>query len=206
LNEIQDEQLRSQLEKILLSDYESDIESESNSDELDMIQEFSESSSDDNTDKNNCQCDYYKSIVDMNGLNVLTKEQDEALKALETIENGPIKRKMIEILMKEYSDSQKIQKPFIMEAPYKLSEVMERFHDSNIKEKPISLNDLRMEMNNLKIEISNIKKENVLLNHRVSILENPGGNPIEDNPFSKPESSIKENDYPLWDFHMDFQE
>lgn len=53
-----------------------------------MIYESSTERSSEYSDNNDCQCnqlDYWKSIVDMNGLNVLTSEQDEAIKAIESI-------------------------------------------------------------------------------------------------------------------------
>jgi endonuclease IV len=64
---------------------------------------------------NDCQCDYWKAIVEMNGLNVLTKEQNEALKVLESISDSTLRRKMIEFLIKENS---KKETPLIIEAPY----------------------------------------------------------------------------------------
>ncbi|MCH97278.1 hypothetical protein A2U01_0018271, partial [Trifolium medium] len=84
LNKIEDENLRNQLEKILLINYDSELDN--NSSEEDVRSTCS--SSNDNSDNNDCQCNglnYWKSIVEMNGLNVLTNEQDEALKAIESI-------------------------------------------------------------------------------------------------------------------------
>ncbi|XP_045792081.1 uncharacterized protein LOC123886847 [Trifolium pratense] len=92
LNEIEDEELRNQLEKVLLINSSSESETESSNDEV------SYSSSSDTSDNNNCQCNelsYWKSIVEMNGLNVLTNEQDEALKALESISDDNLRRKLI---------------------------------------------------------------------------------------------------------------
>ena len=66
----------------------------------------------------------------MNGLYVLTSEQDEALKAIEAISDPNLKRKMIEVLMREHSRK---EAPNIMEAPYQLNEVLSRLHHSNIK-------------------------------------------------------------------------
>ncbi|MCI08913.1 hypothetical protein A2U01_0029995, partial [Trifolium medium] len=85
LNEIEDESLRNQLEKILL--ISSDSENYDSAEE-DIMSNSSDSSIEENQDNNDCQCNelnYWKSIVEMNGLNVLTKDQDEALKAIESI-------------------------------------------------------------------------------------------------------------------------
>jgi hypothetical protein len=123
LNDIEDENLRAQLEKVLLIN--PDSESEISDNEIDFINKSSskESSSDDN-----CQCndeiEYWKSIVNMNGLNVLTEEQDKTLKILESIPDNNLRRKMIEFLIK---DNSKREAPQIIEAPYQISEVLSRF-------------------------------------------------------------------------------
>ncbi|CAK8565192.1 unnamed protein product [Lathyrus sativus] len=169
LNEIKDEQFRSQLEKVYL--LKSDSETNSSNEDIDMIYESSSDYSSDNPDNNNCQhnkIDYWKSIVDMNGLNVLTTEQDEAIKAIESISDNNLKRKMLEVLIKEIS---KKKSPIINEAPYQLSEVLSRFQQSNICETPISLTDLNRKINLLKSKITHIKKDNQKLSQRVSLLE-----------------------------------
>ena len=136
-----------------------------------MIYESSTDYSSDDSGNNNCQCnqiDYWKSIVDMNGLNVLTTEQDEAIKAIESISDNNLKRKMLEVLIQENS---KKESPIIIEAPYQLSEVLSRFQQSHIRETPVSLTDLNREINLLKSEIAQIKKDNQKLSQRVSLLE-----------------------------------
>ncbi|XP_045798027.1 uncharacterized protein LOC123892268 [Trifolium pratense] len=133
LNDIEDEELRNQLEKVLLINSESEVESSE--------EEVSYSSSSDTSDNNSCQCNelnYWKSIVEMNGLNVLTSEQDEALKALESIQDDNLRRKLIETLIK---DNLRGKTPLIKEAPYQLSEVLSRFRQSNERETPVSIND-----------------------------------------------------------------
>ena len=67
------------------------------SEESDYMSEENEELSigDSDLDNKNCQCNelnYWKSIVEMNGLNVLTSEQDQALKALESISDNSLKR------------------------------------------------------------------------------------------------------------------
>ncbi|MCH94958.1 hypothetical protein A2U01_0015930, partial [Trifolium medium] len=119
LNEIEDENLRGQLEKILLISSDSE---NNNSTEEDIISNSSDSSIDDIED--NCQCNelnYWKFIVEMNGLNVLTKDHDEALKAIESISDNNLKRKMLEILIKDNTRDNTLK---ITEAPYQLSEVL----------------------------------------------------------------------------------
>ncbi|KAK2424968.1 hypothetical protein QL285_035270 [Trifolium repens] len=178
LNNIEDEDLRNHLQKVLLlnsdhaseeSDYMSEISEESDY----MTKENEElSTGDSDSDNKNCQCNelnYWKSIVNMNGLIVLTSEQDQALKVLESISDNNLKRKMIEFLIKENSRE---KSPMINEAPYQLSEVLSRFQQVNIKETPVSIIDLKREVNQLKSEIIQIKNNNDILNHKVSILEN----------------------------------
>jgi hypothetical protein len=168
LNNIEDEELRSQLAKVLLVNSESE-ESDNISDE--DIESITNSETSD-SDNNDCQCNdlnYWKSIVEMNGLNVLTSEQDQALKALESISDNSLKRKMIEFLIKENT---KEKSPIINEAPYQLSEVLSRFQQANTKETPVSINDLKREINSLKSEITQIKHDNIMINHRIEILEN----------------------------------
>ncbi|CAL5186076.1 unnamed protein product [Lathyrus oleraceus] len=100
LNEIEDEQLHPPLEKVLLLN--SDSENYSSEEDINMIYESSTECSSKYSDSNDCQCnqlDYWKSIVGMNGLNVLTSKQDEAIKAIESISNKELKRKMIEVLI-----------------------------------------------------------------------------------------------------------
>ncbi|MCI24078.1 hypothetical protein A2U01_0045261 [Trifolium medium] len=72
LNEIEDINLRDQLEKILLISSDSE---NNNSAEEEIMSDSSESSMDETQDNNSCQCNelnYWKSIVEMNGLNVQT--------------------------------------------------------------------------------------------------------------------------------------
>jgi hypothetical protein len=76
---------------------------------------------------------------------------------------------MIEFLIKENSRE---KFPMINEAPYQVSEVLSRFQQVNVKETPVSITDLKREINQLKFEIIQIKKNNDILNHKVSILEN----------------------------------
>ncbi|XP_050912612.1 uncharacterized protein LOC127127466 [Lathyrus oleraceus] len=169
LNEIEDEQLRSQLEKVLLLN--SDSEDYSSEEDINIIYESSSDCSSESSNNNNCQCnqlDYWKSIVDMNGLNVLTSEQDEAIKAIESISDTNLKRKMLEVLIQENSRK---ESPVITEAPYQLSEVLSRFRQSNIRETPVSIMDLNREINLLKNEIAQIKKENHGLSQRLTFLE-----------------------------------
>ncbi|KAK2374805.1 hypothetical protein QL285_075743 [Trifolium repens] len=149
---IEDEELRNQLEKVLLINSESEVESSED--------DVSYSSSSETSDNNSCQCNelsYWKSIVEMNGLNVLTSEQDEALKALESIPDDNLRRKLIETLIR---DNLREKAPLIKEAPYQLSEVLSRFRQSNERETPVSINDLKREINLLKSEISYIKNNN----------------------------------------------
>ncbi|MCI54789.1 hypothetical protein A2U01_0076039, partial [Trifolium medium] len=68
------------------------------------MSDTSDSSIDEIQDNNNCQCNelnYWKSIVEMNGLNVLTESQDKALDAIESIPDVNLKKKMLEILIKD---------------------------------------------------------------------------------------------------------
>lgn len=87
--------------------------------------------------------------------------------------------KMMEFLIKENS---KKETPLIIEAPYQLSEVLSRFHQSNIKESPVSTNDLKREINRLKFEIVQIKRDNNILSQRISVLEKGknANSPIEE--------------------------
>ena len=59
----------------------------------------------------------------------------------------------------------------IKEAPYQLSEVLHRFQQSKVKEKPVSLDDLKREINQLKSEIIQIKQSNKLMSQRITFLE-----------------------------------
>ncbi|CAL5212587.1 unnamed protein product [Lathyrus oleraceus] len=187
LNEIEDEQLRSQLEKVLLLN--SDSENYSSEEDINMIYESSTECSSEYSDSNDCQCnqlDYWKSIVDMNGLNILTSEQDEAIKAIESISNKELKRRMLEVLIQENS---KKDFPVITEAPYQLSEVLSRFRQSNIRETPVSIMDLNREKNLLKNEISQIKRENYGLSQRLTLLESSNSKVEEISSTSNPSHS-----------------
>ncbi|MCI39752.1 hypothetical protein A2U01_0060984, partial [Trifolium medium] len=107
----------------------------------------SDSSIDEIEGNNDCQCNelnYWKSIVEMNGLNVLTKDHDEALKAIESITDNNLKRKMLEILINDNTRDNTLQ---ITEAPYQLSEVLSRFRQTNEQNAPVSMTDLKREIN-----------------------------------------------------------
>ncbi|MCV5004250.1 hypothetical protein OFM39_31830, partial [Escherichia coli] len=60
---------------------------------------FGESDDESNNDsKEDCECNHYKAILNMNGLciNVLTKEESLILKAIDKIENPEEKQKTLE--------------------------------------------------------------------------------------------------------------
>ncbi|KAK1360088.1 hypothetical protein POM88_044562 [Heracleum sosnowskyi] len=177
----------------------SDSERESsNEEDLELIYETSSDSSEESLspNNNNCQCNeinYWKSIVEMNGLNVLTADQDKALKVIEALTDPDLKRKMIETLIE--NSIVKKESPLIMEALYQLSEVLSRFQQSNTKETLVSINDLRSEVNLLKSEISQIKKNNEKLSQRITLLETKSPSKVEDNKEIIGTSKPDNNDY-----------
>lgn len=176
--------MHSKLEKVLLLN--SDSENYSSEEDINVIYESSTECSSENSDSNNCQynqLDYWKSIVDMNGLNVLTSEQDEAIKS---ISNREQKRKMLEVLIQENS---KKDFPLITEAPYQLSEVLSRFRQCNRSFTPVSIMDLNREINLLKNEISQIKRENYGLSQRLTLLESSNSKVEEISSTSNPSHS-----------------
>ncbi|CAJ2643632.1 unnamed protein product [Trifolium pratense] len=181
-----------ELSRASTSQIREDIESVENIPES-SNDEVSYSSSSETSDNNDCQCNelsYWKSIVEMNGLNVLTSEQDEALKALESISDDNLRRKLIETLIR---DNSREKTPLVTEAPYQLSEVLSRFRHSNERETPVSINDLKREINLLKSEISYIKKNNDVLAKRISLLEN--SNKIENIVSNNDSPSSSSNSY-----------
>ena len=122
----------------------------------------------------------------MNGLNVLSEDQDKVLKALELIKDSELKRKLIETLIRDNSET-----PKIIEAPYQLSEVLNRFQQSNTKETPVSISDLKREVNFLKSEISDIKQNNSNLSRRLTLLETKFSD--KDNNLIKDKNLIEES-------------
>ena len=168
LNELQDEKLRSQLQKILInSDNESAIDEEVN-----YIETTSSSS-----DKEDCQkneINYWKSIVEMNNLNVLTTDQEEILKTINAITDKTLKEKMLKTLLQSNTEI-----PVVKTTPFQLGEVLRRFQQINTKESPISVIDLKREITILKTEISQIKNDNELLDERIKILEDDTFNRTE---------------------------
>ena len=129
-----------------------------------------ETSEEENYQKYNGQCctldqlNYYKSIVEMNGLYVLTTDEKKSL--LDYVMNNEmdttIKNKIIEFIV---TTKEKEKLPRI-DNVYRLSEVLERYRDK--EKKPITIQELHQEINTLKIEIKTLRKENETLDFRLS--------------------------------------
>ena len=102
INELQiDESLKRLIEEKLLtkSDEENRDSNESSVEEEDpQINQLLFGESDDDDSKEDCECNHYKAIINMNGLciNVLTKEESLILKVIDKIENPEEKQKTLE--------------------------------------------------------------------------------------------------------------
>ena len=103
INEIVDEGLRKQLLAALLNS--SDEENEDLNLEVDDIESSSEGSSNSNLECNcNSQTDYYKAILEANGLsiNVISKDEQNMLDIIDKIEDATTKRKIIEYYLSTF--------------------------------------------------------------------------------------------------------
>ncbi|KAM7510610.1 hypothetical protein LguiB_009485 [Lonicera macranthoides] len=186
LNEISDEGLKRQLMAVLLnpSDDENISANSANEEINEIASHISESSTHNSESDSDCQCkaqtDYYKAILETNGLsiNVLTKEEQSILDLIDQVEDNNVKRKLIE----QYLATFKTEKSSILPSsePYSLHNILESFYKTPEKEATVS--DLKSEINILKTEMKDIKL-------RLIILENSQ----KDNNSSSKEITIQDN-------------
>ena len=166
--------MRKQLIATLLnsSDEENPIEEDSNL-EIHDIESSSEESSNSEAECNcNSQTDYYKAILEANGLsiNVLSKDEQNILDSIDKIKDAPIKRKMIEYYLSTFK-KEKEESHLPSYEPYSLKKVLDEMKEINSSsiEKVSTILDLKGEINLLKKEIQEIKNHLSLLETSSSI-------------------------------------
>ncbi|PIA24761.1 hypothetical protein AQUCO_35200001v1 [Aquilegia coerulea] len=158
-----DDNIKKQINQILdNNETSSSYYSDASSDQIMEVEELTNSESDiSNQSGKGCSAhcktsqDYYKAIIDMNGLsiNVLSESQTLILDMIDNIVDPTEKRQAIEKYIKD-SYNNKLNSS-IME-PYSLQKVFDRIESKPlIKEAPIS--EFRKEINNFKTEINNLK-------------------------------------------------
>lgn len=164
-------EIKGALDKLLLRD----TDSEQDEVEINAIDYTSEeeSASYEEEQKENTDCDgdrdYYKSLCAMNGLLVLTKEEDLILDLIDNIENPEKKREKLEAYIKMYRDKggtpqSSIEKKIELKQPqYDLKEILERVKNSKQVKEP-TLKELKAELNSVKSEIKELKE-------RITVLE-----------------------------------
>ncbi|KAG8650611.1 hypothetical protein MANES_07G056008v8 [Manihot esculenta] len=168
-----EEDLKEALAKILLNETDSEQEVVALN-ALDYTTEEEESSTEeDEEQKEGCEgnCDYYKSLCAMNGLLVLTREDNLILDLIDNIENPEKKREKLETYINLYKDKDSststynpIEKKIdSKQSPYDLKEILERVKNSKRQKEPTVV-ELRSKLNSVKIEIKELKE-------RINILE-----------------------------------
>ncbi|PIA30621.1 hypothetical protein AQUCO_05400010v1 [Aquilegia coerulea] len=164
INELSiDDNVKKQINQIL-DNYEpsSSYCSEDSFDQIMEIEELTNSdSSSGNQSGKGCSTycktsqDYYKAIIDMNGLNinVLSENQTLILDIIDKISDPIEKRQAIERHL-ENSSNTNLNSSILK--PYSLQEVFDRIESRTIV-KETTIFDLKGEMNNLKVEIENLR-------------------------------------------------
>uniref|UniRef100_A0A7N0V3H1 CCHC-type domain-containing protein n=1 Tax=Kalanchoe fedtschenkoi TaxID=63787 RepID=A0A7N0V3H1_KALFE len=188
-----DEELKDSLNKLFLSNTDSETESSQESEndssefgnELDnLCDESFESESDQNKCCKSClkqeesDREIYKLISqfkDSDNLNVL--KNDNILEFLKQIKDPELRHRVIETMdSPSSSNTREIQNPVILQNnnPYMMSEIFKIIRQKQhniVNEKPTDIQDLKEEINHLRNEIKLIKQTNNNLNERVSNLE-----------------------------------
>ncbi len=174
-----DENLKNQLMKLMINSSSEEDSNYSSSSEDEINEGISSSAEEQIRSGKECQCnivqynkDYWKSLVGMKSLNVLTNSQEEILTIIDQVTDHNVKRQLLEFLIEKNPSNRESSKLILPNKGYQFQEVMNRFNHSRIKEKPASLQDLKYEINQLKIEISMLKHENKEFKVRISSLEN----------------------------------
>lgn len=139
-----DDDLKGMLTKMFLNETDSEREDL----ELNVIDYTSEEESESNTAKSDketeCEgnCDYYKSLCALNGLLVLTKEEDLILDLLDNIEDPGKRKEKLETYIKIYRDKAETSKGPLekkiesRQSPYDLTEILERVKNSKKSKEP----------------------------------------------------------------------
>ncbi|HEX7868548.1 MAG TPA: retropepsin-like aspartic protease, partial [Chryseobacterium sp.] len=151
-----------------------------------------------NNCKTSAEADYWKAIVEMNGLdvgspsiNVLTDTQKSLLDLAENIKDPEIKLKFLEICYK----NQKTEDNLPIDQ-YSMRKVMKRIKNVSTADKPTTTLDLKNEINILKSEIKQLQNTNTIIFHDLKSikqqLNNKQDNHVESSKTEstdKPESS-----------------
>lgn len=115
------------------------------------------------SDSDNCDCNHYKTIMNLNGLsiNMITAQESILLDLIDSIKDKNQQRKLIEHVLA--SSREKKLEPkvvVVVSSAYTMIEVLGRLK----KDIPLSLHNLRTEINSLKLEV-------VQLRRRIEVLE-----------------------------------
>ena len=112
------------------------------------------------------EANYRKTIVEMKGLdtsspsiNVLTKSEQNMSNIADQITNPEMKLKYLEL----YYQQQKKEEIGLPPKHYSMKEVYKRIQNTT-EEKPITIQDLKIEVNALKVEIKHLQTANIAFN------------------------------------------
>lgn len=127
------------------------------------IDDSNEEYSNNTSNSDNCNCEDYTRIMDLNKLsvNMIIAQESLLLDIIDSIPDKEQKRNLIEKVIE--ANKEKKLKPkmeAIVNPSYTMTEVLDRMK----KEKPITLNDLKHEINKLKEEVKQLRK-------RIEVLE-----------------------------------
>ncbi|XP_028059089.1 uncharacterized protein LOC114262873 [Camellia sinensis] len=118
----------------------------------------------------NDEANYWKSIVEMNGLNidspsinVLTDAEQNLLTIADSIKDPEIKLKFLEMCYKQKTEEINVPKM------YNMKEVFSRLQNPSPSkmDKSVSVQDLKMEVNALKLEIKHLQTSNLAINSEI---------------------------------------